>query len=245
MAFAAEEMGLLGSKYFTANPLIDLEKIVAVINIDMVGRLKETNELMVGGTGTSIEGEELLSNLVEETGLKLSMSPNGFGPSDHASFYIEELPVFFFSTGAHEDYHTPKDGIEGINFEGLKLLDDFIYSLSENLINSDNTLTFQEAGPMQQTTNVRRRSGVTLGIMPNFTSTENNGLGVDGVTPGRPAALGGILKGDIITAIEGKEVTNIYDYMARMNNLEFGQTITVDIIRDGEKKVFLIQLEDQ
>jgi S1-C subfamily serine protease len=81
--------------------------------------------------------------------------------------------------------------------------------------------------------------------MPNFTSTENNGLGVDGVTPGRPAALGGILKGDIITAIEGKEVTNIYDYMARMNNLEFGQTITVDIIRDGEKKIFLIQLEDQ
>ena len=245
MAFAAEEMGLLGSKYFTANPLIDLENIVAVINIDMVGRLKETNELMVGGTGTSIEGEELLSNLVEETGLKLSMSPNGFGPSDHASFYIEELPVFFFSTGAHEDYHTPKDGIEGINFEGLKLLDDFIYTLSENLINSDSTLTFQEAGPMQQTTNVRRRSGVTLGIMPNFTSTENNGLGVDGVTPGRPAALGGILKGDIITAIEGKEVTNIYDYMARMNNLEFGQTITVDIIRDGEKKIFLIQLEDQ
>lgn len=245
MAFAAEEMGLLGSKYFTANPLIDLENIVAVINIDMVGRLKETNELMVGGTGTSIEGEELLSNLVEETGLKLSMSPNGFGPSDHASFYIEELPVFFFSTGAHEDYHTPKDGIEGINFEGLKLLDDFIYTLSENLINSDSTLTFQEAGPMQQTTNVRRRSGVTIGIMPNFTSTENNGLGVDGVTPGRPAALGGILKGDIITAIEGKEVTNIYDYMARMNKLEFGQTITVDIIRDGEKKIFLIQLEDK
>lgn len=244
MAFAAEEMGLLGSKYFTANPLIDLEKIVAVINIDMVGRLKETNELMVGGTGTSIQGEELLNKLVEETELKLSMSPNGFGPSDHASFYIEELPVFFFSTGAHEDYHTPKDGIEGINFEGLKQLDDFVYTLSENLINSDSTLTFQEAGPMQQTANVRRRSGVTLGIMPNFTSTENNGLGVDGVTPGRPASLGGILKGDIITAIEGKEVTNIYDYMARMNKLEFGQTITVDIIRDGEKKVFLIQLED-
>jgi hypothetical protein len=245
MAFAAEEMGLLGSKYFTANPEVDLQKIVAVINIDMVGRLKETNELLVGGTGTSVESETILSSLVEGTELKLSMSPNGFGPSDHASFYIEEIPVFFFSTGAHEDYHTPKDGIDGINFEGLKMLDDYIYNLSENLINRDSLLTFQEAGPMQQTANVRRRSGVTLGIMPNFTSTENNGLGVDGVTPGKPAYLGGIKKGDVITAIDGKEIKNIYEYMARMSKLDFGQTITVDILREGEKQVLLIQLDDK
>lgn len=245
MAFAAEEMGLLGSKYFTANPIVDLEKIVAVINIDMVGRLKETNELMVGGTGTAVESEVILGSLVEDTGLKLSMSPNGFGPSDHATFYMEEIPVFFFSTGAHEDYHTPKDDIDAINFEGLKLLDDFVYSLSENLINRDSLLTFQEAGPMQQTANVRRRSGVTLGIMPNFTSTENNGLGVDGVTPGKPAYLGGIKKGDVITAIDGKEIKNIYEYMARMSKLDFGQTVTVDILREGEKQVLLIQLDDK
>lgn len=244
MAFGAEEMGLLGSKYFTSNPLVELEKLVAVINVDMVGRMKETNELMVGGTGTSVEGEELLNTLVEGTGLKLAMSPNGFGPSDHASFYVEEIPVFFFSTGAHEDYHTPRDVIEAINFEGLKLLDDFIYELSASIVNRDSSLTFQEAGPMQQNTGARRRSGVTLGIMPSFTNTDNKGLGVDGVTPGKPAYLGGIKKGDIITAIEGKEVTNIYDYMARMSNLDFGQTITVDVMRDGEKQVFLIQLDD-
>lgn len=245
MAFGAEEMGLLGSKYFTANPLFELEKIVAVINIDMVGRMKESNELMVGGTGTSIEGEEILNSLVEVSGLKLAMSPNGFGPSDHASFYVEEIPVFFFSTGAHEDYHTPRDVVEAINFEGLKLIDDFIYELSAVLATRDSSITFQEAGPMQQNTGARRRSGVTLGIMPSFTNTDNNGLGVDGVTPGKPAYLGGIKKGDLITAIEGKEVTNIYDYMARMGKLEFGQTITVDIIRDGEKHVFLIQLDDK
>ena len=245
MAFAGEELGLLGSKYFTGNPPVELEKIVTVINIDMVGRMKETNELMVGGTGTSVEGEDLLNALVEGTGIKLAMSPNGFGPSDHASFYVEEIPVFFISTGAHEDYHTPRDVIEAINFEGLKLLDDFIYTLSANLISRDSSLTFQEAGPMQQADNSRRRSGVTLGIMPSFTNTDNKGLGVDGVTPGKPAYLGGIKKGDIITAIEGKEITNIYDYMARMSKLEFGKTITVDVMREGKKQVFLIQLEDK
>ncbi|MEA1896187.1 MAG: M20/M25/M40 family metallo-hydrolase [Bacteroidota bacterium] len=245
MAFGAEEMGLLGSKHFTSNPLVELKKIVAVINVDMVGRMKESKELMVGGTGTSVEAEELLNTLVEGTGLKLAMSPNGFGPSDHASFYVEEISVFFFSTGAHEDYHTPRDVIGAINFEGLKLLDDFIYELSVSIVTSDSGLTFQEAGPMQQNTGARRRSGVTLGIMPSFTDTGNQGLGVDGVTPGKPAYLGGIKKGDVIIAIEGKEVTNIYDYMARMNKLDFGQTITVDVMRDGEKQVFLIQLDDK
>ena len=172
------------------------------------------------------------------------MSPNGFGPSDHASFYVEDIPVFFFSTGAHEDYHTPQDVIAKINFEGLKELDNFIYELSYSLVNRDSALTFQEAGPMQQT-GARRRSGVTLGFMPSFTDTGNKGLGVDGVTPGKPAYLGGIKKGDIITAIEGKSISNIYDYMARMSKLDFGQIITVDVIREGEKQVFLIQLEDK
>jgi hypothetical protein len=244
IAFGAEELGLLGSKYFTNNPLVGMDKIVAMINVDMVGRLKETGELMVGGTGTSKEGEILLDVLAKDSGLKLAMSPNGFGPSDHASFYVEDIPVFFFSTGAHEDYHTPRDVVSMINFEGLKKLDDFIYELSLELINRDSTLVFQEAGPKQES-GPRRRNGVRLGIMPSFTQTENNGLGVDGVTPGGPAALGGLLKGDRIVAIEGNPVTNIYDYMARMSKLEFGQTITVDIIRDGEKQVLLIQLEDK
>ncbi len=244
MAFGAEELGLLGSKYFTEHPLVDLDKIMAMINVDMVGRLKDTEELMVGGTGTSEEAPTILEVLVKDTGLKLAMSPNGFGPSDHASFYIENISVFFFSTGAHEDYHTPLDVISEINFEGLKKLDDFVYDVSVELINRDSALVFQEAGPKQES-GPRRRKGIRLGIMPSFTQTDNTGLGVDGVTPGGPAALGGILKGDKIVAIEGNPVTNIYDYMARMAKLEFGQTITVDFIRDGEKQVLLIQLEDK
>jgi hypothetical protein len=244
MAFGAEEMGLLGSKYFTANPLVDLENIVAMVNVDMVGRLKETNELMVGGTGTSTESESLLTDLAGGHNLKLAMSPNGFGPSDHSAFYVEDIPVFFFSTGAHGDYHTPDDVPERINFEGLKRLDDFIFDLGFELVNRPAALVFQEAGPKQQTT-ARRRSGVRLGIMPSFTQTDNKGLGVDAVSPGGPADLGGILKGDLIVAIEGKPVSNIYEYMDRMSKLDFGQTISVDVIREGEKYVFLIQLENK
>jgi len=244
MAFGAEEMGLLGSKYFTANPLIDIENIVAMVNVDMVGRLKETRELMVGGTGTSTETEALLTELVEGHDLKLAMSSNGFGPSDHSAFYVEDIPVFFFSTGAHGDYHTPDDVPERINFEGLKALDDFVFDLGYELLNRQTALVFQEAGPKQETS-PRRRSGVRLGIMPNFTQTENNGLGVDAVSPGGPADLGGILKGDRIVAIEGKPVTNIYEYMDRMSKLKFGQTVSVDVVREGEKKIFLIQLENQ
>ncbi len=245
MAFTGEEMGLLGSKYFTANPLVDLDRIVAAVNVDMVGRLKPSNELMVGGTGTAVETEDLLNDLVEGTVFKLAMSRNGLGPSDHASFYIEEIPVFFFSTGAHEDYHTPRDDIDKINFEGLKQVDDMIYELMLKLVNMDNKLTFQEAGPMQQSSGARRVRGVTLGIMPSFTDTGNDGMGIDGVTPGKPAHEAGILKGDKIIAIEGKEVTNIYDYMARMSKLDFGQTITIDILRGDEKLIFIVKLEDK
>jgi len=244
MSFGAEELGLLGSKAFTENPPVDLKRIVTMINIDMVGRLKDSKELLVGGTGTSTESESILDSLVKGRDLKIAKSPNGFGPSDHASFYVENIPVFFFTTGAHEDYHTPRDVVSKINFEGLKEVDDYIYDLSTDLINRDSTLVFREAGPKKETS-TRRKSGVTIGFMPSFTQTDNNGLGVDGVTPGRPGDLGGLKKGDVIIAINGKPIHNIYDYMARMNKLKFGETITVDVVRGEEKKVLLIQLEDK
>ncbi len=244
MAFGAEEIGLIGSKFFTSNPSVDLKDIKAMINIDMVGRLKESNELSVGGVGTSIEGEELLNNLLDDDSeLKLGVSYNGFGPSDHSSFYIENIPVFFFSTGAHDEYHTPLDVVEKINFDGLKLLDDYIYDLAIDIINRDENLNFQESGPKGKAV-VSRGSKVKLGIMPNFGKSDNNGLKVDAVTPESPAYIGGMKKNDVITGIAGGEIHNIYEYMARMGKLKRGQTITVDIRRGEENKVLLIQLEE-
>lgn len=243
VAFGAEEMGLLGSKYFVENPPVELAKIKAMINIDMVGRLKKDHTLQIGGTGTSDRSEEILKNLPGQDGLKLVFSSEGYGPSDHASFYGKDIPVFFFSTGAHLDYHTPFDDTDKINFSGLKTLSDYIFNLAWTLANMDQDLVFKEAGPKYSTSRSgRRRKGVTLGIMPDFAGEIKNGLRADFVIKGKPAERGGMKNGDIIVAIEGKPVGNIYDYMFRLSKLKFGQTITVEVLRDGEKKVLLIQL---
>ena len=240
--FGAEEMGLLGSKYFVNNPVVPLESIKTMINIDMVGRLDIENSLQISGTATSVSGAELLDNITSSKNFNLAKSPEGYGPSDHASFYGKDIPVFFFSTGPHLDYHTPEDDIEHINFEGLKSVSDYIYSLTWKLANSDSSLVFQEAGPKTGQQRMRRRKGVTLGIMPDFAGQVKNGLRADFVLKDRPADKGGMEDGDIITAINGKAIKNIYDYMYRLEKLKQGQTITVEVKRDSEKKVLLIQL---
>jgi aminopeptidase YwaD len=243
VAFDGEELGILGSSYFTKNPLIDLKKTVAMINFDMIGRLKEESPaIMIGGTGTSVESEGILSSL-DAGGIKMNYSPEGYGPSDHASFYAENIPVFFFSTGAHEDYHTPDDDWDRINFAGEKDVLEIGEQLITVLAEKNESLTFQEAGPKQQEGGrAGYRFKVTLGIMPDFNSTAGAGLGVGGVTKDKPAYKGGMLKGDIITAIDGKQVTDIYDYMNRLKKLQPGQVISVDVLRQEQKVVLIIQL---
>lgn len=245
IAFGAEEMGTIGSKYFTNNPTVAKDKIVAMVNLDMIGRLKDTNEITISGVGTSKEGEHLLKDLLveKERDLFLSVEYNGFGPSDHANFYVEGIPVFFFNTGAHEDYHTPGDVIEKINFEGMLRVTEYAYDLTENLVNASTALVFQEAGPKGRAKNTRKGK-VKLGIMPNFGKSTEDGLRVDGVTTGSAADRGGMKKGDVIVGIAGKEVHNIYEYMARMTKVRPGQTINVDIIREANKKVLIIQIDN-
>jgi len=242
IAFDAEEMGLLGSKFYTENPLFELSKVKAMLNFDMIGRLdKDTKKLSIGGTGTSPETETLLNSIINPNNLELSFSKEGFGPSDHAAFYANNIPVFFMSSGAHPDYHTPKDDTQYINFDGMKTIGDYSYELLFSLLNRNESLVFQEAGPKTAQSSSRGLK-VTLGIMPAFGESKTSGLGVDAVTPGRPAHKAGMLKGDIIIGINGKEVTNVYDYMNRLQALKLGETISVDIIRNNEKMILLIQL---
>jgi predicted metalloprotease with PDZ domain len=173
----------------------------------------------------------------------MSHSPEGYGPSDHASFYADNIPVFFFTTGAHEDYHTPDDDWWKINFEGEKNVLEIGKQLILTLANRDENLTFQEAGPKQQEGGrASYRFKVTLGIMPDFTSTVQGGLGVGGVKKDGPAYKGGMLKGDVITAVDGKQVNDIYDYMNRLKKLQPGQIISVDVLRQDKKIVLIIQL---
>jgi aminopeptidase YwaD len=242
LSFSGEEEGLLGSKYFTENSPVDLSKVNAMINLDMVGRLRDSMTVQIGGVGTAAGLKDLVRSLADTNKVKLTFSEEGYGPSDHSSFYGKNIPVLFFTTGAHLDYHTPSDTWDKINYKGMVTLSDLIYKVTGYLADSPERLKFREAGPKIELNQSIRRRGITLGIMPDFAGNEKKGLRADFVTPGKPAALGGMKKGDIITSINGKTVSNIEDYIFRMSELKHGQTINVGILRNGSKLVLLIQL---
>lgn len=241
-AFSGEEMGLLGSKKYVENPGIDLTAVNAMVNMDMVGRLNENSLLQIGGVGTAEPFRKMLTTQNDTTILKLTLSQEGSGPSDHSSFYGKNVPVLFVSSGAHLDYHTPADSWKKINYEGMIKIADLMYPIIADLANMDSKLVFKEAGPKEVAGRGTRRKGVTLGIMPDFAGAVKNGLRADLITPGRPAAIGGMKKGDIITSINGKPVNNIEDYMFRLGQLKIGETIHVEVLRNGKMEVLIIQL---
>lgn len=241
-AFSAEEIGLLGSKYFNSNPPVELKKIDAMFNFDMVGRFdKEKNAISVSGTGTSGEADSLLRSLEEGLPFSVIHSPDGYGPSDHAAFYSSNIPVFYFNTGVHTDYHTPFDDAGLLDYKTSAEVGDFAASVIM-AVDKMPRLTFREAGRKDQSGRTGRRLKVTLGIMPDFAGTEKKGLRIDGVTKDGPADKGGMKKGDIITGINGQPVGNIYEYMSRLQKLKHGMTVNVEVIRDGRNEVLLIQL---
>ncbi len=242
VAFTGEEEGLLGSAAFMASPPIAKDKIVAMINFDMIGRLnRQTQSISIGGTGTGVESQAILDSLLALLPLKASYSPEGFGPSDHASFYAQNIPVFYFNSGIHTDYHTPFDRPEKINYAGIMTLGEVGARLAVSLANRSRNLTFQEAGPKTRG-NTRQGLKVTLGIMPDFTASDIKGLKVAGVTPGGPASLAGMQKGDIIVAMDGKPVGDIYEYMNRLKLFRKGQRVNVDILRNGDRAVVVVEL---
>ena len=243
VSFSGEEMGLLGSKYFVDHCPVEMKKIKAMFNFDMVGRFdKEKNAISVSGTGTSAESDSIIKMYEKGLPFTVTHSPDGYGPSDHASFYAANIPVFYFSTGAHTDYHTPFDDAEKLNYDKEKEIGDFAFNIILNIDKKLMPLTFRESGKKESSGRSGRRLKVTLGIMPDFAGTEKKGLRVDGVTKGGPAAKGGILKGDVIISINGMSVGNIYDYMARLQKLKHGLTISVEVIRNEKNVVLLIQL---
>ena len=242
MAFAGEEEGLLGSKYFTENSGMNLSKVDLMVNFDMVGRLKETKYLQIGGVGTADRLQEQAVALADTNILKLTFTEEGSGPSDHSAFYSKNIPVLYFTSGAHDDYHKPSDTWDKINYPGMVNIADLVFKMTSELANNPEKLQFKEAGPKVDSNRPSRRRGLTLGIMPDVTGSIKNGLKAEAVTPGKPGALGGMKKGDIIISIEGKPVNNIQDYMFRMSQLKAGQRITVEVLRENKKEVLLIQL---
>jgi len=242
VSFSGEEMGLLGSKAFVKDPPVNLKQVKAMINLDMVGRLNpDTKAISVSGTGTSTESDTIIGKLSVNRPFTVTRSPDGYGPSDHASFYSENIPVFFFTTGAHEDYHTPTDDADKINYDGEVAVLSMVYDLAVLLSDRPDALVFREAGA-KQGNRYGRNMKVTLGIIPDMVSTDNKGLRVDGTRKGGPAETAGIRKGDVIVSLEGQPVTNIYDYMARLSRLKPGQIATVEVMRGGKKEIIIVQL---
>jgi aminopeptidase YwaD len=242
MAFGAEEMGLLGSKFFTKNPLVDKSQIKQMFNLDMVGRLDPSKpSLTVGGTGTGVGMEAFLKDHAADRIFQIATNPDGYGPSDHAAFYVEDLPVLFFFTGITEEYHTPDDDIETINIAGEKAIADYAYDLIANLSSRKETFTFQEAGPKGPPSD-GKRGKVKMGIIPDFAAAKTSGFLIGGVVPGGPAALAGMKSGDVMVALEGRPVMNVYDYMSRMTEVKPGQRVTVEVMRGDEKMILIVQL---
>lgn len=229
VAFNAEEQGIFGSKSFVKSPYFDSKKIISMINLDMIGRMKDSN-LYISGTGTSPIFSSLLDSVSSNHNLVINKNPDGFGPSDHASFYVNDIPVLFFFTGAHTDYHRPSDDWEKINSRGLKMSLDMIYDVIIAINQAEKAPQFSESGP-KNSQQAQQNLKVTFGLMPSYAS-EKKGLGVDGVRKDGPAGKAGLIKGDIITEIDGKSVNDIYDYMEALNDLDVGGSSILKVTRN-------------
>lgn len=235
IAFSAEEAGLIGSKYYTNNPTIDLKTAQIMLNMDMIGRLNDsTNRLMVYGVGTA---NELMSLVKKHSGnFKIVTDSSGIGPSDHTSFYLKDMPVLHFFTGQHRDYHKSTDDIEKINFKGEKLVLDYITRLLDALCAMDKLKFTATKTPKVSTSNGFK---VSLGIMPDY-SFEGVGVRIDGVSEGKAAQKGGLLRDDVILKLDNYEVKNIYSYMDALNKFNKGDKCTVKVQRGKKTKKKII-----
>ncbi len=254
-AFAAEEQGLLGSKQFVNNPPVitgtvllsplPLSSISAMVNFDMIGRMKpDKKTLDIAGGGSSAEGDSILKLYEDTTLFKLKISSAAGGGSDHASFYRKNIPVFFLITGIHDDYHTPSDTWEKIDSAGMANVLQFAVKVINDISDRPQKLTFREAEQKQGSEN-RHGGGKTLGIIPDISDSSGKGLRVEGVRKEGPADKGGIKKEDMIVSVNGQKVTCIQDYMTSLSTLKDGSRVTVEVIRmeNGMEKKLKLKIQ--
>lgn len=230
IAFSGEELGLFGSKYFTENPTIDLKTVNYMINMDMVGRLNDSAKVItVGGFGTSPTWATVISTSPNSF-FTVKIDSSGTGPSDHTSFYRKDIPVLFYFTGLHTDYHKPTDDADKINYNGeLKIIQQ-INTLIETL-NNKGKLLFTKTRETQTTTS--QRFSVSMGIMPDYTYS-GTGVRADGVTEGKPAQKAGLKAGDIIIQLGDFNISSLENYMQALGKLKKGDKVQVKFKRGNE-----------
>jgi aminopeptidase YwaD len=231
LAFSGEELGLFGSKYFVDNPTIDLSTVSYMINMDMVGRLNDsTKSLSVGGYGTSPVWSSVINAADKKLPFVIKIDSSGSGPSDHTSFYRKDIPVLFFFTGQHRDYHRPSDDADKINYEGELNVIKYIDKIISDLNKQTQKLAFLKTREAQQSVSSFR---VTLGIMPDYTFS---GVGVraDGITDGRPAEYAVMKTGDVIIQLGNNNISSMDTYMEALNKFNKGDKTKVKYKRGNE-----------
>lgn len=248
MAFSGEERGLLGSQHYADNPLFPLDSTVMMFNFDMVGRLSPEGELTMIGTGTSPNFSDLVEVLGKDSGLKIKKvagMTDGFGGSDHQSFYAKDVPILFAFTGIHADYHRPSDDWPKINFPGMGRIADYCELILLDVLRRPDRPEFVRATTPRQNGGQQSAStgmSVTLGVMPDYADESKSGMKLSDVREGGPAQKAGVKGGDVIVGIGGKPIATIYDYMESLGRYKPGDVVDVTVKRDGKDVVLRVEL---
>lgn len=234
IAFSAEELGLIGSRYFVNSDVFNKESINFMINLDMVGRLNAEKELSIFGVGTSSIFKQVVNSM--NNNFKLKIIEDGTGPSDHTSFYNKDIPVLFFHTGSHENYHRPSDDVNLINYKGMSEISNYIIDIIDEL-ETYNKLEFKETISNQPTV---ARFNVSLRVMPDYVF-EGDGMKASQIIKGGPADDAGLIDGDVIIMLGENEVKDVYDYMNSLSKFEKGDSTKVIVLRSGKKLEFEVK----
>lgn len=239
--FSGEELGLLGAQHFVDNSPVPLANVQAMVNFDMVGRLKN-DRLIVYGTGTAAEMAALVDSVSAGSGLVVNKVPDGIGPSDHAAFYTKDIPVLHFFTDIHDDYHRATDDAERINAAGMLRVVNVAEKAIRALADRPAKLAVVRTAVTARAGGSRQSSGVYFGSVPDMGAADVPGLKLSGVSPGGPAEKAGFKAGDIVVDFGGKPVKDIYDYTDALNSFKPGDEVKVVVLRGGQRLTLTVTL---
>ena len=240
IAFTGEESGLLGSAHYVKDPLIPLDKTVAMLNYDMVGRLKD-DKLVIFGTGSASEFDALIDRLAKDRGFKLTKNPSGFGPSDQASFYAKQIPVMHFFTGTHRDYHRPTDDTDKVNARGMRRVVELVEDIAMELATTEKRPTYREVKRGARTA-TKAGSRPYFGSIPDFAGGDD-GYKISGVAKGGPADKAGLKGGDAIIKFGKSKIANLDDFDNALRKYKAGDKVKLTVNRDGKEVELEVTLD--
>ena len=234
VTFSGEELGLLGSQRFVERSPVPIDRVVAMLNFDMVGRLR-SNRLIVYGVETATEMRALVDSAALGTGLDVRGVGDGFGPSDHSSFYARGIPVLHLFTDLHEDYHRSTDDADKVSAAGVGRVVGFAERIVRSIADRDARLTPVRVSRPAPVAGSGRPRDVYLGSIPDMSAPETPGVRLTGVRADSPGDKAGLKAGDIIVEFDGKPVKDLYEYTDALQARQPGDTVKIVVLRQGAR----------